>query len=596
MPKNKMIRKISLKNKLILSYITVILFSFGFIAFFLARNLEKNTLRDLKTSLVNQGYLIQSQVSAQAFKKENLNYLDALAKDLSAKIKCRITLINSEGKVLADSGRPKEDTLSMENHADRTEIESALGGQIGIETHYSRTLKREMMYVALPFEVDNEIIGALRLALPLENIQGMLFTVRKSIFMGLLFALGLAFVLGSILAEGILRPIKRIIAVARGFARGDFSRKILAYPQDEIGELTITLNKMAQDLEEKIREITLQNQQLAAIFNSMVEGVIVLDNNSRIVSVNPTIEKIFGVDKNEVKGRNFLEVIRNDDISQLIRGALKSRDPLSRELALVWPVKGIFQIDASAVYVGESINGCLLVIHDITEIRKLETIRSEFVANVSHELKTPLTSIRGFVETLLEGAWKDKENSLNFLKIIQEHTRRLDSLINDLLDLSYLESKEAKLESEELKLKDLTDEVLSGFRAQLKKKGVKAENRLTDTLRVEADKNKIEQVLVNLIDNAIKFNKKKGFIKIYAEDSGDRIKITVEDSGSGIPPKDIPRIFERFYRVDKARSRELGGTGLGLSIVKHIMDLHGGMAGVESTESLGSKFWFTLPK
>jgi len=237
-----------------------------------------------------------------------------------------------------------------------------------------------------------------------------------------------------------------------------------------------------------------------------------------------------------------------------------------------------------------------VVVHDITEIRRLETVRSDFVANVSHELKTPLTSIKGFVETLLEGALDDKENNRNFLKIIRDHAERLDSLVNDLLSLSHLESKEIMLKKTSFNLRQQVEGVISGFRSQFKKKDIEIKNGLSADISVTADKDRLEQVIINLIDNAIKFNKKKGFVRIFGEEINGKVKIIVEDSGIGIPEKDIPRIFERFYRVDKARSRELGGTGLGLSIVKHIIELHNGSAGVESTEGLGSKFWFILPK
>jgi two-component system phosphate regulon sensor histidine kinase PhoR len=226
----------------------------------------------------------------------------------------------------------------------------------------------------------------------------------------------------------------------------------------------------------------------------------------------------------------------------------------------------------------------------------LETMRKDFVANVSHELKTPLTSIKGFVETLLEGALDDKENNRNFLKIIQDHTERLNKLVDDLLSLSHLESKEIILEKENIPLWQLVDKVIQGFKAQLKKKGVEVKNELPQGLFLNADKDRLEQVFTNLIDNAIKFNKEKGSIWIYSETAGNTIKIAIEDSGLGIPQKDIPRIFERFYRVDKARSRELGGTGLGLSIAKHVIELHNGSIAVESTEGFGSKFFFTLPK
>jgi two-component system phosphate regulon sensor histidine kinase PhoR len=353
---------------------------------------------------------------------------------------------------------------------------------------------------------------------------------------------------------------------------------------------------MAREIEDKIKEIGIKNQQLMAILESMVEGIIVVDKTSRIVSVNSTIEKMFSSPKNTLEGRIFLEAIRNNDIAIIIEEVLKKGEFKSCELSMVWPLKKIFQINATPLFEKGTVNGCLLVIHDMTDIRKLETMRKDFVANVSHELKTPLTSIKGFIETLLEGALEDKEHSRHFLQIIQHHANRLDSLINDLLDLSYLESKEITFEKKEVNIKDLVSGILLNFKSQLKKKSVAAKNDLPSDLVIRVDIDKIGQVLTNLIDNAIKFNRENGTVKICSQDLGSKTKIFIEDSGIGIPPKDIPRIFERFYRVDKARSYELGGTGLGLSIVKHIVLLHGGEVGVESIEGLGSKFWFILPK
>lgn len=421
-------------------------------------------------------------------------------------------------------------------------------------------------------------------------------SLLKTVLLGLIFALAIAFVLGSIIAAQTIRPIKRMIQVSRKFSEGDFSRRVLQTSKDEIGELATTLNKMAQGLEDKVREIKAQNQKLTAIFNSMIEGIIVVDKSSNIISVNPTIERIFNVSKKEAEGKIFLEAIRNNDISEVISSVLKNGLPLSVEINLVLPVRKIFEVNAAPIYDDNTVNGCLVVIHDITEIRKLETIRSDFVANVSHELKTPLTSIKGFVETLLEGALDEKENNRNFLKIIQDHAERLNNLVEDLLSLSHLESKEIVLNKKSLNLRQQLEEVISGFKSQLKKMNVEIKNDLSVGIMVDVDRDRIEQVFTNLIDNAIKFNKEKGFVMIYGEETNDKVRITVEDSGIGIPERDIPRIFERFYRVDKARSRELGGTGLGLSIVKHIIELHNGSVGVESTEGFGSKFWFVLPK
>jgi two-component system, OmpR family, phosphate regulon sensor histidine kinase PhoR len=586
----------SFKYKLIFSYVVIILISFSLIAFFLDRYFEENSVQDLKQSLVNQAALIENQLFPQNLKTDNTVYLERLVKDLSPRIRARITIIDRQGRVLADSEESAEGVLRMENHANRPEVKSALNGMAGEEIRHSATLNLDMLYVALPIRDVNGIIGVLRLALPLANVQKILFTIRKTILLALFLALVLAFVLGSVMAQETIKPIKRMIQIARRFSQGEFGSRIFPIPKDEIGELADTFNKMAQDIEDKIKEIKSQNQQLGAILSSMIEGVIVVGKSSRIISVNPTIEKIFGVSNAEVSGKFFLEAIRNNDISELIKEVVSKRQFISKELDLAWPVQKIFQINASPIFEKDAVSGCLVVIHDITEIRKLETMRRDFVANVSHELKTPLTSIKGFVETLMEGAWEDKENSGHFLRIIQDHTNRLNSLISDLLELSYLESREIKLELKEINLKGLLDEVLSGFKSQLNKKSIEVKNELPDSLLVKADKDRVEQVFTNLLDNAIKFNQEKGSIKIQSREINGKVKITVEDSGIGIPAKDIPRIFERFYRVDKARSRELGGTGLGLSIVKHIVELHGGSVGVESTEGLGSTFWFILPK
>jgi len=588
--------KVSFKYKLIFSYIFVILVSFGFIAFFLDKNLEENSLQNIQSSLITQANLIESQIAPERLREEDTPYLESLVKGLSSKTTCRITVINNKGRVLADSKKLQEEIPQMENHLYRPEVKVAFDGGTGIDTRYSSTLKINMLYVALPIKDKTGIPGILRLSLPLKSIQKTLSTTRKIVSIGLLFALMFAFVLGSIVATRIIRPINRMIQISRKFSKGDFSRRIIQVSKDEIGGLAVTLNKMAQDIEDKIKEIKTQNQKLAAIFDSMIEGVIVVDKTSYIVSINPTIEKIFNVLKKEVKGKAFLEVIRNNDIYEIISNVLNEGKSFSAEISLVLPVHKIFEINATPIFDNNIVNGCLVVIHDITEMRRLETVRSDFVANVSHELKTPLTSIKGFVETLLEGALDDKENNRNFLKIIQNHAQRLDNLVNDLLSLSHFESKEIKLNRVNFNIRQLVEEAASGFSSQLKNKDIEIKNELSESMLLMADRDRLEQVITNLIDNAIKFNKAKGFIRIFGEEIKDKVKITIEDSGIGIPEKDTPRIFERFYRVDKARSRELGGTGLGLSIVKHIIELHGGMVGVESTEGFGSKFWFILPK
>ncbi|MDD5096918.1 MAG: ATP-binding protein [Candidatus Omnitrophica bacterium] len=585
----------SFKLKLILSYFFLIFISLGFVAFFLSRNLEEKSLQEIKSALINEASLIESQISATPLALNNPLYLDKLCKDLGARIKSRITVINLAGKVLADSEVSFQQIANLENHLNRPEVTEVLAQRIGEEIRYSATLKTEMLYLAIPIKENGAKVGILRLALPLTSVQKVLFAVRKTILVGLFFTLGLAFVLASVLAKTLIAPINRIIHISSKFAQGDFSRRIFQSSNDEIGKLAVTLNKMAQDIEEKIREIATKNQHLEAIFNSMIEGVIVTDSSSKIISINHAIEELFNVKKAQIQGKFFLEGIRNSDISEIISRAIKNAEFVSKEIILVMPRAKVVQVNVSPISEKGKVTGSATVMHDITEIRRLETMRRDFVANVSHELKTPLTSIKGFVETLLEGAIEDKENSVNFLNIINNHVDRLNTLINDLLDLSHIESKEIVLNKDKFGLAELVNEVAMGFKSQAKKKMIEIKSDLPDSLEILADKSKVEQVFVNFVSNAIKFNKEKGFVRIYFEQFPDKIKIIIEDSGSGIPVRDISRIFERFYRVDKARSRELGGTGLGLSIVKHIVELHGGTTGVESTEGLGSKFWFSLP-
>lgn len=393
------------------------------------------------------------------------------------------------------------------------------------------------------------------------------------------------------------RHIKKMTAVLEEIAKGNLQQRINIYSKGALGQLAQAIDRALSGLTAKINALNKEAIKGKAIVTSMVEGVITIDRDTRILSLNPTAEKIFTIRKQDAEGRLFLEVIRNNDISEIISRVLKSGEPLSSELNLILPVQKVFRINASAIFEDNIVTGCVLVIHDITQTRRLEKIRSDFVANVSHELKTPLTSIKGFVETLLEGAIDDKENNREFLRVIQEHAHRLENLIDDLLDLASLEERGIVLNIQEVNVRGLADKVLAGFEAQLKKKGIEAGNELPGNLILKMDKDKIEQVFTNLIDNAVKFNRQKGSIKIYAEEIADsKIKVAVKDTGFGIPAKDIPRVFERFYRVDKARSRGLGGTGLGLSIVKHIIELHKGSVGVESAEGLGSEFSFTLFK
>lgn len=588
--------KFTFRKRVFLSYLLVIAVPFALAAATLNRWIEKSSRDEIRDSLLKQALLIDMQIRNTQISPFNSAGLQQLALDVAGKIRARVTIVALSGRVLADSDTPTERLGLLDDHSGRPEIRAAFSDGIGESVRYSSTTKTRMMYLAVPIKSSGTVAGAVRLSLPMIRVERILAATRGTIMASAAFAVLLALLLGGMLARSLLQPLGRIIYTSRKFASGDFSARVFGEADDEIGALAATLNTMAQDIQDKVGRIEIQNQKLRTIFQSMVEGIVVVDKRTAVQTVNQAVEKIFGFAAKDVQNRLFLEVIPNTDLADIVMRVLKEGKYMFQELTLLRPADRVLQVNGAPIFEDGRVSGCLLVIHDITELRKLEKVRSDFVANVSHELKTPLTSIKGFVETLLDGAVDDTKHARAFLQIIQEHTNRLNNLINDLLDLSYIESRAAGIDKKEICLRELVDGVVVGFGAQMKRKGVYVNVDIPKGLKLSVDPGKIEQVFTNLIDNAIKFNKPGGTVYVKYTDEGRRGKVTVIDTGAGIPEKDLPRIFERFYRVDKARSRELGGTGLGLSIVKHIVELHGGAAGVESTEGLGSKFWFTLPK
>ena len=395
----------------------------------------------------------------------------------------------------------------------------------------------------------------------------------------------------------IPRLLREIGAWARSFADGDFSRRISLSARDEMEELADSLNSMSRQIQSRMEESIADKSRLEAVFLSMFDGVMVIDGRGAIVLMNQTLKEFLQVET-EVTGKKPLEVIRNIDIQDLAGRVLASRGRLeSREITLLHPQEKVLLAHATPVLREEAIDGAVLIFHDITELRRLEKVRQDFVANVSHELRTPVSTIRGYAETLLEGALEDKTHAREFLRIIYDDAERLTKLINDLLDLSRVESGKMKLALEEGALEAVIDRVLAGMNKEAGKNSVTLKKDVPPRLaRIRIDEAAIAQVLSNLVENAVKYNKAGGSVTVGARETPRSIEVSVSDTGIGIPQEDIPRIFERFYRVDKARSRDLGGTGLGLSIVKHIIQAHHGEVSVESRPGGGSTFRFILPK
>ncbi len=379
-----------------------------------------------------------------------------------------------------------------------------------------------------------------------------------------------------------------IVSGALLYARNSFRRRL----EDQ------ALNFSAQraDFEREVFALRIKNEEFSGILRSMAELVIAVDPEGRILYLNPSAEKIFQVNSGASIGKSFLEVIRQSTVSALISLALKAGAEVSESIHLFLPDEKFFDAKAIPLVADMKTRGVLLVLHDVTAVKKLEEVRKDFVANVSHELRTPLTSIQGYAETLLDGALSDDKNNREFVQTIHDQAERLSRLVNDLLDLSAIESGRKTPKSADFILKDLIAEVKNSLSPLAKKRGVKIDADIPENLVFRADRDQIKQVLINLVDNAVKFNRKGGTVFLSASSNESGTTLQVKDSGNGIPESDLPRIFERFYRVDKGRSREEGGTGLGLAIVKHIVEAHGGTVRVESLSGEGSTFFVHLPK
>lgn len=395
----------------------------------------------------------------------------------------------------------------------------------------------------------------------------------------------------------VVSPFKEINKAARAMSLGNLEYRLRVYSSDELGQLAGSLNAMANSLKETLFQIRDARNLEQAILNSMTDGVIAVNENGEVLFINHVTEEILGISQLSSYGQNILGVIRNYEVERIFEKVLKSMKPLTQEVKLLTPEPKLFRLQATplaAYETGQS--GVLVLLHDITERKKLEDMRSEFIANISHELRTPLTSIQGFLETLVGGALEDPAATSHFLDIMSKETERLTKLVDELLNLSKIEGRRVVHRWQTVKLTDNINRVTTMFLPQARDKNLALITEApADLPAVYGDSDMLTQVLINLVDNAVKYTPAGGKISIRAINEGTDVKVVVEDTGVGIPPESLPRVFERFYRVDKARSRELGGIGVGLAIVKHIIRAHGGKTFAQSKVGEGSVFSFTLP-
>lgn len=511
--------------------------------------------------------------------------------EISEQLATRVTIILVTGEVIVETDtNPTE----MENHLNRPEIRDVRRNGEGKAIRFSDTVGVEFFYYAVPLEENNQLLGYVRLALPIDFFD----QIYKKIWGLLLFSFSSAFIIIIILSSRIMnqmvKPIEEATAVAKHLAKGNFKARASHGKNDETGQLSRSLNVLAENLEEVTSTHQAQQERLKTLIENMGSGLILINVKGEISIINKSCEQIFQEDIEHWLNKIYYTVIPHKQINKIIQEIFMTEKRQKRHIVLPIQLEmRHFDVYATPIISSggkESLKGIVLVFHDITELKKLEQVRKDFVANVSHELKTPVTSVKGFTETLLDGAAEDEILRKKFLKIIWEESERLQSLIQDLLELSKIEQSKFELNWQRVDLNVLTDDVIVMLISKADQKKIKLKKENEGSGIIEGDPLRIKQIMINLVNNAIAYTPTDGHIAILIKETEKKVLFTVADTGIGIRKAEIPRVFERFYRVDRARSRNSGGTGLGLAIVKHLVEAHHGEISVESEIGKGTTF------
>ncbi len=577
------------------SYLLITIISLIAVTWYASESLKHFFLEQTASDLKVRARFFEKQV-LEHFDPLDEKAVDLLCKKIGESAATRITIILPSGKVVGDS---EKDPAKMDNHVDRPEFIEALNGPSGTSIRYSRTLEKDMMYVGIPVKKKNHILAVVRTSVPVNDIDLVLKSMKIKIAFGCLIVAVFAAMLSLFVSRRITRPIEQIKIWAESIARGELRLRPPIAESEEIGALSESLNQMAVELREHIDTVMRQRNEIKAVLSSMVEGVIAVDMEERVISMNHAAARMFGCDPAEVQGRSIQEVVRNTVLQQFVKNALSSREAVEKEIVLSTDSERFLNGHGTLLRDAEGNQiGALIVLNDVTRLLRLEKIRREFVANVSHEIKTPITAIKGFVETLRDGALENHEDAERFLEIIGKHVDRLEAIIENLLSLSRIEQGTGREEVvlDEGRLKDVFETAIQVCEAGAMAKKIEVELSCAEEIVAKIDPQLLEQAVVNLIDNAIKYSNDGGTVRVEALQRKNEIIISVSDQGCGIEKEHLPRLFERFYRADKARSRQMGGTGLGLAIVKHIAQAHGGRVAVESIPGKGSTFSIHIPK
>ena len=550
-------------------------------------------IEESRANLANQAQLARLLVISN----NGVQPPQQLAETVGTVIKARVTLIAPNGTVIGDSDVGKARLGQLENHLQRPEVQDAIKNGTGSALRYSDTLRISMLYLAMSYGSGTPE-GVIRLAMPLEYLASTRSTLHGVVGGAALVTVLIALLFSGILSNLTSRPLRDMAEAAASIGQGGRGARIKVTSRDEIGKLAGVMNEMSERIEEQVQRLSAEKQRLDTILSSMGEGIMVTAPDGVITLVNPAFRRLFSI-SGDVEGKKLVEISRHPDLLEAFKELGKPDvDELLREISIQPNDCTLFThwvpLNVSGVR-----QGIVAVFHDISDLKKVENMRRDFVANVSHELRTPVTIIKGYAETLLDGALEsDPVRARRFVEIIASHSERLTNLINDILTLSHLETKEALMELFPLDVHGTISKACMLLRESADQKRILIVNESDGCKlpRVLADQGRLEQVLVNLLENAIKYTPENGTVRLFTEDIGEFVRVSVADTGIGIPFKDLSRIFERFYRVDEARTREQGGTGLGLAIVKHIVQLHGGDVSVSSEAGHGSLFSFTLRK
>lgn len=592
--------------------LVILLTTIGVAAWYISNSVGHFYIRELGIELENRAHLIESHV-VELLNNGDDEALRSFAVRSGRASGTRITVIAQDGKVLADTN---ENPATMDNHRLRPEIDTAFSGTPGRSMRFSNTLGKPMYYAAIL--LDGKTAGrsggssapvhaVVRLAMPVTAIDATLNDINTKIIGGALVAVCIAFVLTFFVTRNISRPLEEMTESAEQFSRGDFSQRLAIKHRKstsrEVATLAVAMDRMAGQLDDKIKTIVNQRNQLETVFSSMVEAVIAIDGEERVINLNSAAAKMFGISRQtDVPGRLIHEVIRNVELQNRFRQTLQTGMPIEDEIVL--SVKGgtrDLHINVVSLSRGSGkILGVLMVLNDVTRLRELERLRSDFVANVSHELRTPITSIRGYVETLLDGAIDDRDDAIRFLEIVLRQSEQLNEIIDDLLALSRIEkeAKEGDILFEQHSLLPVLEDALETCRNKAGERAIKLHLVCSEDISLNMNRRLLEQAVINLLDNAITYSEVGGTVTVrasrFTEEGNNKVLISVLDHGIGIARDHLSRLFERFYRSDKARNRKRGGTGLGLAIVKHIVQAHGGSVDVKSTPGEGSEFTISL--